>query len=339
MANLIFHVAGPGFVFKMPSLSAVLLAVASAVSVSAHSYVLDIDIDQKTYTGFKPINGSENDPVIVGWNTLAWDQGWVASSSYSTPDIICHKNATNAQGHAPVAAGDKVHIQWNGWPQGHKGPVTDYLASCGDDGCQSVDKMSLEFFKINQGGLVNSSAMQPYGEWASDQLIANNNSWLVEIPSAIKPGFYVLRTEIIALHNSTTGAQHYPQCLNLEITGNGTQLPSGVLGDQLYNITQPGLSQGLNITTGVTSYLVPGPTLIPDASSISLSDPVPTGTGTVITASSSATSSPSKTVHVVTVTATVTAGVKRGNGGSLFARTTQGAHVDSRRWYHQGLGF
>lgn len=323
----------------MPSFSSVLFALAGASVVSAHSYVLDVDIHEKTYAGFKPTNGSINDPVIVGWKTSAWDQGWLASESYSTPDIICHKNATNAQGHAPVTAGDKVHIQWNGWPQGHKGPVTDYLASCGDDGCQSVDKTSLEFFKINQGGLVNSSAMQPYGEWASDLLIANNNSWLVEIPSSIKPGFYVLRTEIIALHNSTTGAQHYPQCVNLEISGNGTALPSGSIGEQLYNTTQPGLRPGLNITTGVTSYLVPGPTLIPDAVSITLSDPIPTGTGTIVTASSVRSSSPSKTVHVVTVTATVTAVAKRGNGGSLFARTTAAAQVVNRRWYHQGLGF
>ncbi|KAH6647373.1 glycosyl hydrolase family 61-domain-containing protein [Truncatella angustata] len=330
----------------MHSLSSIGLALAGAVTVSAHSYVLDIDVDLKTYPGFRPMNGSENAPVIVGWNTSAWDMGWIGEDSYATPDIVCHKNAENAQGYAPVAAGDKVHIQWNGWPEGHKGPVVDYLASCGDEGCESVDKTTLEFFKINQGGLINSSAMAPYGEWASDQLIANNNSWLVEIPSSVKPGFYVLRTEIIALHNLTTGAQHYPQCLNLEITGNGTELPVGILGEHLYNSTQPGLDRSLNVTTGVTSYLVPGPTLIPDAVSIPLSNPVPTGTGSIITATASVSAiasktatSPSKTVHIVTVTVTATPGVKRGNGGSLFARTTERAHVDERRWYHQGLGF
>ncbi|KAK9415190.1 putative Glycosyl hydrolase family 61-domain-containing protein [Seiridium unicorne] len=323
----------------MPSFNAALLAIASAATVAAHSFVLDIDIDHKSYVGFRPINGSVNDPVIVGWNTTAWDQGWIGMDSYTTPDIICHKSALNAQGHAPVAAGDQVHIQWNGWPQGHKGPVVDYLASCGDDGCQSVDKTTLEFFKINQGGLVNSSAMLPYGEWATDQLIANNNSWLVEIPETVKPGFYVLRTEIIALHNSTTGAQHYPQCLNLEVTGNGTEVPAGILGEQLYNTTQPGLDQGLNITTGVTSYLVPGPTVIPDAASIPLSDPIPTGSGSVVTGTKTVSHQTSASVHVVTVTVTATAAAKRGNGGSLFARTTKAANVEERRWYHQGLGF
>ncbi|KAI4594084.1 hypothetical protein KJ359_008626 [Pestalotiopsis sp. 9143b] len=318
----------------MPSIKTVLLAALSAAAVSAHSYVIDIDIDEELYTGFKPMNGSVNDPVIVGWGTSAWDMGWVGKDSYSTPDIICHKNGTNAQGHAPVAAGDKVHIQWNGWPQGHKGPVVDYLAPCGSEGCQSLDKTTLQFFKINQGGLVNSTAMAPYGEWASDQLIANNNSWLVEIPETIKPGFYVLRTEIIALHNATTGAQHYPQCLNLEVKGNGTESPQGVYGEHLYNTTQPGLDQKLNITTGITSYLVPGPTIMPDAVSISLTNPIPTGTGSVVTATSY--SSPSSS----TASAKVGSPAIRGrNGGALLSRATNGPHVDARRWYHQGLGF
>ncbi|ETS78148.1 hypothetical protein PFICI_10210 [Pestalotiopsis fici W106-1] len=318
----------------MAFLKTVLLAALGATTVSAHSYVLDIDIDEKSYVGFKPINGSINDPVIVGWKTSAWDQGWVGKDSYSTSDIICHKNASNAQGHAPVAAGDKVHIQWNGWPQGHKGPVVDYLAPCGAEGCQSVNKTSLEFFKINQGGLVNSTAMQPFGEWATDQLIANNNSWLVEIPDTVKPGFYVLRTEIIALHNSTTGAQHYPQCLNLEVTGNGTEVPAGILGEQLYNTMQPGLDQRLNITAGITSYLVPGPTIIPDAVSISLTNPIPTGTGSVVTATPSI--PPNSSTSLAGVAATTT---RHRNGGALLSRPTPGPHVDARRWYHQGLGF
>ncbi|KAI1847546.1 hypothetical protein JX265_000797 [Neoarthrinium moseri] len=322
----------------MHSISATLLALAGAATVAAHSFVSNINIDQKSYPGFRPMNGSVNNPVIVGWSTSAWDQGWIGATTYASPDIICHRNGSNAKGHAPVAAGDKVHIQWNGWPQGHKGPVMDYLAPCGVGGCQSVDKTSLEFFKINQGGLVNASAMRPYGEWATDQLIANNNSWLIEIPPAIKPGFYVLRTEIIALHNLTSGAQHYPQCLNLEITGNGTEVPSGVLGEHLYNATESGLKQGLNITAGVTSYLVPGPTIIADAVSVSLSYPKPTGTGTIITGTATASGGSSATVPVVTVTATVTAS-KPGNAGSLFARTTQAVNSDRRRWYHQGLGF
>lgn len=263
--------------------SAPLLALAGMSTVAAHSFVSNINIDLKSYTGFHPIPGSINNPIIVGWSTTASDQGWIGFASYTSSDIICHRAGANAQGHAPVTAGDKIQIQWNGWPIGHKGPVVDYLAYCGGEGCQSINKTSLQFFKIDQGGLVDPSVQTPLGEWATDLLIANNNSWVVEIPPTIRPGFYVLRTEIIALHNETTGAQHYPQCLNLEVTGNGTELPVGILGEKLYSTAQPGLNPSFNITTGVKSYLVPGPTLIPDAHSISLSHPLPTGPGTPVT--------------------------------------------------------
>lgn len=316
----------------MPSLSSVLLLSLGAVAVSAHSYVTSIDVDRESYAGFQPTVGAKNDASIVGWSTTATDQGWVGLATYEEPDIICHRNGTNAEVHAPVAAGDKVHIQWHGWPQGHKGPVIDYLASCGDEGCQSVDKTTLEFFKINQRGLVNASAMAPYGEWASDQLIANNNSWLVEIPTSIKPGFYVLRTEIIALHNITSGAQHYPQCLNLEITGDGTEVPSGTLGEQLYNETQPGLDKTLNITTGVTSYLIPGPTLISDAVSIALSNPTPTGTGMPVTATGTASDDLTGTMSAIVAPASVAT-------PTATTTTTGRKHSVRRRWYHQGLGF
>ncbi|KAH8667015.1 glycosyl hydrolase family 61-domain-containing protein [Xylariales sp. PMI_506] len=345
------------------------LACAAAV-VDSHSFVTNIDIDLDEYAGFWPIPGSVNNPVIAGWNTTASDQGWLDYTSYASPDIICHRNGTNALAHAPVTAGDTVHVQWHGWPSGHKGPVVNYLAACGSSGCQSADKTALEFFKIAQSGLANASADAPVGEWGSDLLIANNNSWVLEIPASLQPGYYVLRTEIISLQNMTTGPQHYPQCLNLDVRGNGTVLPSGgVLGQQLYSTAQPGLDLSLNISTGVSSYLVPGPTLISQAVSVSLSHPVPTATGTVVVVSNTAaagnstvtstvrTATPSSssshitplpyasstvsvTVEVVTVTITAGAAKRTPGAGSLLARAVNGDRGDmQRRWYHQGLGF
>jgi hypothetical protein len=107
------------------------------------------------------------------------------------------------------------------------------------------------------------------GSWASDTLIANNNSWTVTIPSDIAPGNYVLRHEIIALHSAGTvdGAQNYPQCVNLEVTGSGTATPAGVLGTALYTETDPGIE--INIYQSLSTYVVPGPTLYSGAISAS----------------------------------------------------------------------
>lgn len=148
----------------------------------------------------------------------------------------------------------------------HKGPVIDYLADCGGD-CTTADKTALKFFKIDGVGLIDDATLP--GNWASDTLVANNNTWTVTIPSTIAPGNYVLRHEIIALHSAgqANGAQNYPQCFNLEVTGSGTDKPTGTLGTALYTATDPGIL--VNIYAALASYVVPGPALYSGAETAS----------------------------------------------------------------------
>ena len=51
------------------------------------------------------------------------------------------------------------------------------------------------------------------------------------IPECIEPGYYLVRHEIIALHAAFQypGAQFYPGCHQLEITGSGTTAPSDLV--------------------------------------------------------------------------------------------------------------
>ncbi|KAH8698386.1 glycosyl hydrolase family 61-domain-containing protein [Talaromyces proteolyticus] len=235
-------------------------ALALASTVSAHGYVQGIVIGDEYYSGYivTQFPYESDPPAVIGWATTAKNLGFVDGSEYSGPDIICHENATPGALSAKVAAGGTVELQWTVWPDSHHGPVIDYLANCNGN-CSSVDKTALEFFKIDQRGLINDADVP--GTWASDQLIANNNSWTVTIPSKITPGNYVLRHEIIALHSAgeENGAQNYPQCINLEITGSGTDSPSGTLGEKLYSPTDPGIL--VNIYTSLSTYDIPGPAL------------------------------------------------------------------------------
>ncbi|KAI0875767.1 glycosyl hydrolase family 61-domain-containing protein [Hypoxylon argillaceum] len=268
---------------RRPS-SFALLALACNVSPGeAHSYVSNINIDRLMYDGFHPPTPNSN-PLVIGWSTTAFDQGYVNQTGFTTEEIICHRGSRNANAHGIVQAGDRIHVQWNGWPVSHKGPVMDYLASCGENQtCEKADKTDLNFFKISELGLLDgaNTTMGPGGLWATDLLIANNNSWIVEIPPQIKPGFYVLRTEIIALHNASNalGAQNYPQCLNIRIAGNGTFLPSGTPGKKLYDPEDP--SVHLDIYDGISTYKIPGPAVVSGVQTgiPPLSHPVPTGPG------------------------------------------------------------
>jgi cellulase len=266
-------------------------------AVNAHGYVQNIVVNGVYYSGWE-INTypyMTDPPVVAAWQIPNSNGPVDVSNGYTTEDIICNLNATNAAGYVEVAAGDKINLQWSAWPDTHhgnscpspilaydilippsKGPVISYLADCGDD-CTTVDKTTLEFFKIDAVGLVDDSTVP--GTWGDDELIENNNSWMVEIPTSIAPGNYVLRHEIIALHSAGTegGAQNYPQCFNLKVTGSGTDSPAGTLGTELYNLDDPGIL--VNIYASLSTYVIPGPTLYSGATSIAQATSAITATG------------------------------------------------------------
>lgn len=185
-------------------------------------------------------------------------------------------------------------------PSGRRaiGPVIDYLANCNGD-CSSVDKTALRFFKIDEAGILDGADQS--GTWATDKLISNNNSWAVTVPESIAPGNYVLRHEIIALHSAGDqgGAQNYPQCLNLEVTGGRSEKPKGTPGMELYTPKDDGIL--FNIYQQIDEYPIPGPPVFsggsgsspqPPASSTSPSPSAPSTTTQPPRESSKPTTSP-----------------------------------------------
>ncbi|KAF7872286.1 hypothetical protein EAF04_003210 [Stromatinia cepivora] len=229
--------------------------------VGAHGTVSGIVANGIYYNGYNPsYQYITPAPVTVGWPIPKdLDNGFIAPAAYTSSDIICHVAATPAQIEAPVTAGGKVELQWTPWPVTHKGPIIDYLANCNGP-CETVDKTKLKWFKIDQVGLISPTAATN-GLWATDVLIANNNSWTVTIPSNIATGNYVLRHEIIALHaaSSPNGAQNYPQCVSLAIKGTGTTKPAGVSATTFYTPTDPGIL--VSIFGTLSKYTIPGPPL------------------------------------------------------------------------------
>ncbi|KAL1836236.1 hypothetical protein VTJ49DRAFT_5398 [Mycothermus thermophilus] len=260
-----------------PKTSSLLASLTGAALVAAHGHVSHIIVNGVQYRNYIPTTDfySPNPPVVMGWSALNQDNGFVEPSNFGTPDIICHKSARPGGAHVTVAAGDKITFFWNDWPESHVGPVIDYLAACNGN-CETVNPSSLRFFKIDGAGYDQAART-----WAADVLRANGNSWTVQIPSDLKAGNYVLRHEIIALHGAANanGAQAYPQCINIRVTGGGNNLPSGVAGTQLYRASDPGIL--FNPHVGNPNYPVPGPALIAGAvSSIPQSRVTATATGT-----------------------------------------------------------
>jgi hypothetical protein len=241
------------------------VVIATASAVSAHGWIDYWVIGDQNYTGFNPTIA----PWVPDQGTISWpawndDTGPVYSSNVNSPDIICQINATNSNKYAiPIAAGSTIQLHWTTWPESHHGPIFSYLAACGGD-CTTVDKKKLQWFKIAELGQISYGAGGGTpGVWAADQLRVAGGAWSVTIPASIKAGNYVLRNEILALHSaySVGGAQFYPQCANIEITGSGTATPSGVVGTALYNENDPGVHYNIYNDESKPVYQMPGPPL------------------------------------------------------------------------------
>lgn len=102
----------------------------------------------------------------------------------------------------------------------HVGPTMAYLKKV--DNAATDSGIGNGWFKIQQDGLNN-------GVWGTSKVIKNGGKHDIVIPRCIKPGQYLLRAEMVALHSATTypGAQFYMECAQIEITGSsGTKTPA-----------------------------------------------------------------------------------------------------------------
>ncbi|KAH8786535.1 glycosyl hydrolase family 61-domain-containing protein [Hyaloscypha finlandica] len=122
------------------------------------------------------------------------------------------------------------------------------------------------WFKIAQRGLINGTIQE--GMWGQKILGGENwdgtpELWTDTIPAALKPGNYLIRHEIIALH-ITNKPQWNLQCAHLTATGNGTQSPEKAYlatVPQVYSMDQPEINIDV-YAPGVaiyTVYNIPGP--------------------------------------------------------------------------------
>ena len=153
--------------FTIPAIA--LAAIVALPTVSAHGYVSGVVSGGVWYAGTSPQWFYETTkPQQAGWFALDQDLGFVSPDAYTDPDIICHKNATPGTTYIPATAGDSIDLQWTTWPSSHHGPVLTYLAR-GSGECTTVDKTTLNFFKINATGLIDDTTVP--GDWATDKLI------------------------------------------------------------------------------------------------------------------------------------------------------------------------
>jgi hypothetical protein len=105
------------------------------------------------------------------------------------------------------------------------------MAACNGP-CDDFDPSdSKVWFKIYESGF--HPGIDRFGDWSYERDVASssgwdqhpfaNKGWSLRIPRNLKPGNYLIRHEIIMIE--LFPPQHYPECAQLTVTGNGNKLP------------------------------------------------------------------------------------------------------------------
>ncbi|KAI5830487.1 hypothetical protein K523DRAFT_372111 [Schizophyllum commune Tattone D] len=189
------------------------LAAALIPSVAAHGYVSSITIDGEKHKGPNVADGESGVKYAIrAVNTIDPVKG------ASNPDILCGPGAKATAQYADAKPGSEVEVQWVGgggqkWPH-EVGPLLTYLAACPDSACDSWDAKDAQWFKIDEQG------MREDGTWVHQNLMQGLPAKLT-LPPSLAPGAYLLRHEIIALHNAINkgGAEFYESCAQIKVAG------------------------------------------------------------------------------------------------------------------------
>ncbi|KAK4661120.1 uncharacterized protein QC763_0113220 [Podospora pseudopauciseta] len=217
-------------------MKSVLVALATATAVSAHGWVDNITISGQLYQLYQPYQ----DPYMGEWAPKRISRKIITNGpveDVTSIDLQCGGSTIEGQIgsepaplHAKAVAGSEVSLRWTHWPDSHMGPVLTYMARCPDSGCDKfLPGDEPIWFKIHHEGRHTFDKTWPDDIWATTPFMKfDNEPYRYTIPECLKPGFYLVRHEIIALHSAwaAKGAQFYPSCHQLEVSGSGSVVPS-----------------------------------------------------------------------------------------------------------------
>jgi len=181
----------------------------------------------------------------------------------------------------PAPSGSTLTFEWRLWPNyeqpgsidpGHLGPCAVYVKKVDD--MFADDASGPGWFKIWEDGYDADS-----GKWCVDRLVEKKGLMSVDLPTGLPAGYYLVRPEILALHQAYRGdPQFYLGCAQVYVEGTAPALDV----PEEYRTSIPGYVD--EDTAGLTfdiykepmpEYLMPGPKVfiptLPSSSSLSSS--------------------------------------------------------------------
>jgi hypothetical protein len=130
-----------------------------------------------------------------------------------------------------ASAGDFLTFEYREWPDAsnpgaidpvHRGPCAVYMK-----------KAPMLLYDTQAAGpgwfKIFYDAYDPYmKKWCTEKLIDNNGHLSVQIPNDLEGGYYLIRSELLALHDadkSPPDPQFYPGCAQIFLKSSGTANP------------------------------------------------------------------------------------------------------------------
>ncbi|KAK6819728.1 endoglucanase B [Apiospora arundinis] len=181
-------------------------------------------------------------------------------------DMACGVDGGKAVSYTcPAGAGSTLTFEWRESPnlestgaidKSHKGPCAVYIKQVGDMATSTAAGQG--WVKIFDEGYDSAT-----GKWCTEKLMANDGLLSVRIPANVPTGNYLVRPELLALHEADKGdPQFYVGCAQVAIKGSTTgklDVPTD------YSVSIPGHvkagepSVAFNIYQPKFPYPIPGP--------------------------------------------------------------------------------
>ena len=165
----------------------------------------------------------------------------------------------------PAKAGSKLTFEWRDWPDGtqhgiidpnHKGPCSIYMKKV--DNAATDPAIGDGWFKIFEENYDSAA-----GKWCTEKLISNNGHLSVNIPNNLAGGYYLVRTEILALHQadkSPADPQFYIGCAQIFLNSQGTAAPKDTVSiPGFVDMTHPAMTFNIWSVPMKLPFPHPGP--------------------------------------------------------------------------------
>ncbi|KAF9891612.1 hypothetical protein FE257_003623 [Aspergillus nanangensis] len=168
----------------------------------------------------------------------------------ASKDIACGVDGEKAVSRVcPAKASSRLTFEFREYPDAtqpgaidisHKGPCAVYMKKV-DDATADNNAAGDGWFKI-----FHLDYDPQAGKWCTEKLMDNHGLLSVNIPADVAPGYYLVRPELLALHNadaSPPDPQFFVGCAQLFVQGDGTARPPTVaIGEGTYHLDLPGLT-------------------------------------------------------------------------------------------------